>query len=208
MYNIDMIKAIIFDLDGVLIDATQWHYEALNDALKFFGYEIGVEEHLSTYNGLPTLEKLKLMSERKGLPKGLHEIIRVRKRKFTDEKVGQLCNPSHEKQIMLTSLKRKGYKLACCSNAQKYSVINMLKFAQIDHFFDFIVGNDEGFKPKPSPDIYLHVFKLMKVKPFEVVIVEDASHGIEAAKESGAKVFAVRGYEDVNLSLFVDLNLV
>lgn len=203
-----MIKAIVFDLDGVLIDATEWHYEALNEALKIFGYKIGAEEHLSTYNGLPTLEKLKLMSERKELPVGLHEIIRVMKRKFTDEKVSQLCNPSHEKQIMLTNLKKKGYKLVCASNAQKYSVMNMLRNADIEHFFDLIMGNDEGYKPKPEPDIYLAMFKKLKIKPNEAIIIEDASHGIEAAKRSGAKVIAVRGYEDVNLSLFLDLNLI
>jgi len=203
-----MIKAIIFDLDGVLVDATEWHYEALNDALKLFGHEIVLDEHLSTYNGLPTHEKLKLLSERKGLPQGLHEIIKVMKRKFTDERVRQLCTPSHEKQIMLKTLKDKGYKLACCSNAQKYSVINMLQFAGIDHLFDLILGNDEGYKPKPEPDIYLATFKQLKITPPEGVIVEDASHGIEAAKRSGGKVIAVRGYEDVNLSLFLDLNLV
>lgn len=203
-----MIKAIIFDLDGVLIDATQWHYEALNDALRIFGYELGLEEHLSTYNGLPTIEKLKLMSEKKALPAGLHEIIKTMKRKLTDEKVRQLCNPSHEKQIMLINLKNKGYKLACCSNAQKYSVMNMLQSAKIDHFFNVILGNDEGFRPKPEPDIYLATFKKLRIPANEAIIIEDASHGIEAAKKSGAKVIAVRGYEDVNLSLFLDLNLV
>lgn len=203
-----MIKAIVFDLDGVLVDATQWHYEALNDALKLFGFEIGLEEHLNTYNGLPTAEKLKLLSEKKGLPVGLHEIIKIMKRKLTDGRVRQLCTPSHEKQIMLTNLKNKGYKLACCSNAQKYSVMNMLEFSGIDHFFDLVLGNDEGFKPKPEPDIYLAAFKQLKRKPNEVLIVEDASHGIEAAKRSGAKVLAVRGFDDVNLSLFLDLNLI
>lgn len=203
-----MIKAIIFDLDGVLVDATNWHYEALNDALKLFGYEINLEEHSTTYNGLPTAEKLKMLSTQKGLPLGLHETIRVLKRKFTDDRVLQLCRPSHEKQILLANLKRKGYKLVCCSNAQKYSVINMLKCTQIDNFFDYIIGNDEGFKPKPAPDIYLAAFKIIKVKPHEAVVVEDAAHGIEAAKSSGAKVIAVRGFEDVNLSLFSDLNLV
>ena len=203
-----MIKAIVFDLDGVLLDATSWHYGALNDALKLFGYELGLEEHLTTYNGLPTVEKLKLISERKGLPVGLHEIIKIMKRKYTDEKVRQLCNPSHEKQIMLTNLKKKGYKLVCASNAQKYSVRNMLRHGGIEHFFDLIIGNDEGFKPKPEPDIYLATFKALKIKPNEAVIVEDASHGIEAAKRSGAKVIAVRGFEDVNLSLFLDLNLI
>lgn len=203
-----MIKAIIFDLDGVLIDATSWHYDALNDALKMFGYEVGLEEHVNTYNGLPTKEKLKLMSERKGLPLGLHEIIQRLKRKFIDTRVNQLCNPSHEKQILLTNLKRKGYKLACCSNAQKYSVMNMLKYAGIADFFDLVLGNDEGFKPKPDPQLYLEACKRLKIKPHEVIIIEDATHGIEAAKRSGAKVIAVRGFEDVNLSLFFDLNLI
>lgn len=203
-----MIKAIVFDLDGVLIDATDWHFEALNDALNLFGYEIARDEHLKVYNGLPTVEKLKILSERNGLPQGLHEIIQVLKRKYTDEKIINSCYPSHEKQIMLANLKSKGYKLACCSNAQKYAVLNMLKSARIDHFFDQVIGNDEGFKPKPHPDIYLAAFEALNVKPFEALVIEDAPHGIEAAKESGAKVFAVKGYSDVNLSLFVDLNLI
>ena len=203
-----MIKAIIFDLDGVLIDATEWHYEALNDALRLFGFEISREDHLGFYNGLPTSEKLKTLSEKKGLPLGLHETIKDLKRKYTDNRILQLCSPSHEKQIMLTHLKNKGYKLACCSNAQKYSVLSMLQSAQIDSFFDHIIGNDEGIRPKPAPDVYLNAFEKLNVRPPEAIIVEDATHGIEAARESGAKVIAVRGFEDVNLSLFTDFNLV
>jgi HAD superfamily hydrolase (TIGR01509 family) len=203
-----MIKAIIFDLDGVLVDATEWHYEALNDSLKLFGYEIGKDDHLKVYNGLPTVEKLKVLSEKNGLPKGLHEIIRSLKRKYTDEKILRSCYPSHEKQIMLANLKNKGYLLACCSNAQKYAVLSMLQSAKLDHFFNQIIGNDEGYKPKPAPDIYLATFNILNVKPNEVIIIEDAPHGIEAAKQSGAKVIAVKGCQDVNLSLFIDLNLI
>ena len=203
-----MIKAVLFDLDGVLVDATEWHYEALNEALSLFGFKIPRSDHFSVYNGLPTAEKLKLMSERNKLPVGLHTIIKDMKRTFTDEKVAMLCRPSHEKQILLTHLKKKGFKLACCSNAQKYSVVNMLQRSQIDNFFDIIVGNDEGYKPKPDPEIYLETFKKLKIKPDEAIIVEDAPHGIEAAKASGAQVFAVKGYSDVNLSLFTNLNLV
>ena len=83
----------------------------------------------------------------------------------------------------------------------------MLASAQIDHFFDEIIGNDEGWLPKPSPEIYLGAFARLSISPDEAVIVEDAPHGIEAAKASGAQVIAVRGYEDVNLSLFYNLNL-
>lgn len=203
-----MIKAILFDLDGVLVDATEWHYEALNQALSLFGFKISRSDHFSTFNGLPTAKKLEMLSERNKLPLGLHEIIKKMKRTYTDQKVALECHPSHEKQIMLTHLKKKGYKLACCSNAQKYSVMNMLERAQLDNFFDQVVGNDEGYKPKPNPEIYLQTFKKLKIKPEEAVIVEDAPHGIESAKASGAQVFAVKGFQDVNLSLFTNLNLV
>jgi|SRR3989344_3132791 len=201
-----MTKAIIFDLDGVLVDATEWHYEALNDALGLFGFEITKDEHVGFYNGLPTSEKLKVLSEKKGLPEQLHEIVKKLKRKYTDERVAQLCRPSYEKQLMLKALKSKGYILACCSNAQKYSVVNMLTFSGIADFFDLIIGNDEGYAAKPSPEIYLAAFEKLKVKPKEAVIIEDAPHGIEAARASGAKVIEVKGYHDVDLSLFTQEN--
>jgi beta-phosphoglucomutase len=203
-----MLKAIIFDLDGVLVDATEWHFDALNEALSIFGFEISTEDHLRIYNGLPTAEKLRLLSQRQGLPQALHSVIHVIKRKLTDQRVTQMCRPSHEKQIMLSTLKKAGYKIACCSNAQRYSVINMLKLSQIDHYFDEIIGNDEGFAPKPSPEIYLEAFKRLKVKPHEVIIIEDAPHGILAAKESGAKVIPVKGYSDVNISLFLSSGVI
>ena len=69
------IKAIIFDMDGVLIEAKDWHYEALNRALSLFGMEISRFDHLVTYDGLPTKKKLEMLSIERGLPKGLHSFI-------------------------------------------------------------------------------------------------------------------------------------
>ena len=60
------IKAIVFDMDGVLIEAKDWHYEALNRALRLFGYEISRYDHLVTYDGLPTSKKLEMLSLEKG----------------------------------------------------------------------------------------------------------------------------------------------
>lgn len=197
-----MIKAIIFDLDGVLVNATELHYEALNKALGLFGYEINKEEHFSTYNGLPTSEKLKILSERQGLPPELHEIIKRMKKIYTEEKIDQFCRPSYDKQLMLSSLKKKGFRLACCSNAQKNSVLRMLQKTQLDHYFELVIGNDEGFKPKPDPDIYLAAFSKMGISPSEALIIEDAAYGVMAAKASGGNVLAVKGFEEVSMSLF------
>ena len=68
------IKAVLFDLDGVLVDATEWHFNALNRALSLFGYTISRYEHLTTYNGLPTRKKLEMLSVEKNFPRGLHSL--------------------------------------------------------------------------------------------------------------------------------------
>ncbi|MDP3043078.1 MAG: HAD family phosphatase [bacterium] len=201
-------KAIIFDLDGVLVDATEWHYEALNKALGLFGRVINRDDHLKIYNGLPTNRKLEIMSEKGELPMSTHEIIKTMKKKYTCEIINQNCRPNHKKQLLLNHLKNKGYLLACCSNAQKHSVLNMLEMSQIDQYFDQIIGNDEGYKPKPAPDIYLAAFDRLNITATEAIIVEDAPHGIEAAKRSGAPVIEVKGCEDVDLALFAKLNLI
>ncbi|WP_244574490.1 HAD hydrolase-like protein [Cohaesibacter sp. ES.047] len=83
------IKAIIFDMDGVLIEAKDWHYEALNRALLLFGYEISRFDHLTTYDGLPTRKKLEMLSAERNLPRSLHSFINemkqiTQRRSFTN----------------------------------------------------------------------------------------------------------------------------
>ena len=105
--------------------------------------------------------------------------------------------------VSILALKKR-YKLGCGSNAQKYSVLEMLELAEIKDYFDEIIGNDEGFPNKPDPSIYLELMKRIRVKPEECLIVEDNKYGIEAAKASGAKVIEVKGYNDVDLGLFIE----
>ena len=81
------IKAILFDMDGVLIDAKDWHYEALNKALRLFGYEITRYDHLHNFDGLPTKEKLNMISEESYLPKQLHNFINELKQDYTLEMI-------------------------------------------------------------------------------------------------------------------------
>ena len=77
----DKIKLIIFDLDGVLVEAKQIHYEALNEALGE-KYAISWNEHLSTYDGLKTYQKLDMLSDKKGLPIDTHNTIWEKKQKI------------------------------------------------------------------------------------------------------------------------------
>lgn len=199
-----MIKAIIFDLDGVLVDATHWHYEALNKALHLFGFTITEDEHKNFYNGLPTKKKLEQLSKDKGLPVVLHPFINRMKQKYTLELIERNCTPDFQKIYMLKKLKEKGYKLAVCSNAILSSVEVMLKKSRLREYFDFVLSNEDIKNPKPSPDIYHKAFEKLKVLPNECVIVEDAEHGKKAAMESGGRLLEVSGYYDVNYELVRD----
>jgi len=192
------IRAVLFDLDGVLVDATEWHYEALNRALGLFGYTISRYEHLTTYNGLPTRKKLEMLSVEKNLPRGLHSMIGKIKQKYTREEIMRKCTPVFEKELMIRQLKRDGYKLAVCSNSVRESLERMLLASGIIEGFDFLVSNEDVQHPKPDPEMYLLACRTLGVTPAECVIVEDADHGLEAARKAGAHVCQVSGFPEVD----------
>ncbi|HEX3798423.1 MAG TPA: HAD family phosphatase [Verrucomicrobiae bacterium] len=192
------IKAVLFDLDGVLVDATEWHYEALNRALGLFGYNIARYEHLTTYNGLPTRKKLDMLSVEKGFPRGLHALVNKIKQKYTREEILRNCTPVFEKEFMVHQLKREGYKLAVCSNSIRESVELMLRGSGIWDLFDCVLSNEDVVQAKPDPEIYLMACEKLGVKPQETVIVEDAPHGVEAAKRSGGVLCEVASFNEVD----------
>ena len=192
------IKAVLFDLDGVLVDATEWHYNALNRALGLFGFTISRHEHLTTYNGLPTRKKLELLSVDKNFPHRLHSLTSKIKQKYTREEILVNCTPVFEKEFMINKLKREGYKLACCSNSIRESVELMLRGSGIFDLFDFVISNEDVQNPKPDPEMYLATFRQFNLDPKECVIVEDAGHGVEAAKRSGGNLCQVTGFSEVD----------
>lgn len=193
-----MIKAIIFDMDGVLIDAKDWHYDALNRALRLFGFEINRYEHLTTYDGLPTSKKLEMLSVQNGLPKKLHRFINQMKQQYTIELVRKLCRSRFKHEYALSTLKAAGYKLAVASNSVRNSVEMMMESARLTKYLDFMLSNEDVAQPKPAPDIYLKAIQKLGLTPEECLIVEDNEHGIRAATASGAHVLVVKEVDDVN----------
>ena len=198
-------KAVLFDLDGVLVNMPEGHYNALNKALKLFGAEINPEEHKNYFNGLPTRKKLEELEKQGRLPTGLREFINVIKQKHTKEIIPAYCVPDYSKILLLKNLKNRNLLLACCSNSTKETLHLMLKSAHLFDYFDIIIGNDEVTHPKPHPEIYFTVLKHLGVTPQESIIIEDSPHGVKAAQATGARVIVVRGTEDVHLSLLLDV---
>lgn len=191
------IKGIIFDMDGVLIDAKDWHYEALNQALELFGYKISRYDHLVTFDGLPTRKKLEMLSAEKGLPIGLHEFINKMKQKYTMEYVYMKCKPMFNHQYALSRLKSEGYKLALASNSVRITIDMMMEKADLAQYLDFTLSNQDVVKAKPNPEIYNKAIARLGFKPEECLILEDNQNGIEAALASGAHLLKIGTVHDV-----------
>lgn len=192
------IKAVIFDMDGVLIEAKDWHYEALNRALKLFGYEINRFEHLTSYDGLPTSMKLKKLTLEKGLPVQLHSFINEMKQQYTVSMIQNLCRPRFNHEYALSKLKSEGYKLAVGSNSIRMTIEIMMNYAKLTDYFNFMLSNQDVKNPKPDPEIYLTAISKMDLKPENCLIIEDNENGIKAATASGAHLLVVKTVDDVN----------
>src|SRR3989338_9914877 len=121
-----MIKAIIFDLDGVLVEARELHYQALNKALEKFGYTISRDEHLSTYDGLPTKKKVELLTQTKGLPRDAHDAIWQEKQNQTRSIIKTEFKHDERMKGILGRLREEGYAIAVCSNSIKETAGLML----------------------------------------------------------------------------------
>lgn len=194
-----LVKAFLFDMDGVLIDARDWHYEALNLALAPFGLEIDRDAHLATFDGLPTRTKLDMLSRSRALPRGLHVHVNAMKQRFTVDMVRQRCHPVFQHQYALSQLKRAGYKLAVCSNSIRQTVELMMQRAGLDGFLDLMLSNEDVSKPKPDPEMYVAAMAKLGLEPAQCVVIEDNDNGLRAARASGARVLEVANPADVTL---------
>ena len=194
-----MQKIIIFDLDGVLVDAKEIHYDALNNALQNIDpkFVISWEDHLKKYDGMKTYDKLKLLSINKGLPLdlSLQQKIFDDKQFYTAKALSKLKkNP--DLINLFQELKNNGYTIACCSNSIKKTVHLVLKKLGISDFFDIKLSNESVKFAKPHPEIYWKAMSYFGATPEDTLIVEDSPTGLTAAYKSGAKVLRVKNPKD------------
>ena len=151
------IKAVVFDMDGVLVDAREWHYLALNRALSLFGYSISPEDHEAEFDGLPTKKKLEMLSLRNGLPREMHGFINVLKQKYTIELIHKFCRPTFKHEYTLLQLKRENYKIGLASNSIMATIKLMMEKSALDKYLDIIVSAENVTAGKPDPEIYVKI---------------------------------------------------
>ena len=193
-----MNKLIIFDLDGVLIESRELHYESLNNALHSISptYVIQRDEHLSIYDGLNTTRKLKLLSETKSLPVEYHDMIWQRKQLATFDLIKKFTVNQKLVDIFF-KLKESGYLIAVASNSIRETVkLSLLKIGVME-YVDYYVSNQDVHHPKPYPEMYWQCMTMLHAIPRNTLIIEDSHIGRQGAIDSGAHLLAVENSHDV-----------
>lgn len=201
-----MIKLVCFDLDGVLVDTADWHYQAFNDAMKFVthGDFIKEEEQRTTFNGHPTPVKLiKLMAQGRIDLWQADDIANLKHRLFKD-RVRNDMEPRLEKIELVLGLKDAGYKTTVVSNCNAGNTQLLLYHLQLLDLVDYWVSADDVSRPKPAPDGYVKVMNLFSSTPNETIIFEDSPVGLEAAAASKAHIAVVRECSDLTIQFAFD----
>jgi HAD superfamily hydrolase (TIGR01509 family) len=205
------IKLIIFDLDGVLVDACEWHKIAFDNALqKVKSFSISNEDHKNYFNGLPTKTKINILQNKfeinfTDIEK--QEIFDL-KQKETIEIINKNCNSDLGKIELLYELKKNFYKVACYTNSIRQTADLMLERSNIVQYFDNILTNTDVNATKPHPEGYIKTMQKLSFHPSETLIIEDSDKGYQAAIASGAFVCRVKDQDEVNLELFRKIGLI
>tara|TARA_Y100000310_G_scaffold167999_1_gene168033 strand:+ start:758 stop:1387 length:630 start_codon:yes stop_codon:yes gene_type:complete len=191
------IKGILYDLDGVLVDACDWHYHSLNRALKeVVGFEISRDDHISTYNGLPTTKKLKMM----GIVNDKAINVWKKKQKYTIDVINEMAHNSPQKRRLHEFTKMLNIKSCCVTNSIRETAELMLKNTGQLEYMEFVVSNEDVEKNKPNPECYMLAMSKLKLLPNECLIVEDSPKGIESAEATKAHVLKVDNSTQVHFN--------
>tara|TARA_A100001011_G_scaffold397512_1_gene498738 strand:- start:4388 stop:4990 length:603 start_codon:yes stop_codon:yes gene_type:complete len=193
---------VIFDLDGVLVDACEWHRRALNEALyDECSYKISIDDHKSNFNGLPTKVKLDKLISMGLISEDKKQAIYDLKQEKTIEIIKNSAKIREEKISLIKYLKERHIIVACFTNSIRETAELMLESTGILKLFDKVVTNQDVLKCKPDPEGYTFLLHHFSVSESETIIVEDSPKGIAAAEASGCLVVKVESPDDVDIDL-------
>lgn len=202
-----MIKLVIFDLDGVLVDSKDLHYQALNMAIADVNKDwvISYEDHLANYNGNPTSVKLRKLSEKYSAIKDVDLIeISAKKQEYTKELIDKI-NLDEDLVKIFEWLTANCYLIAVASNSIRNTLGIVLEKLGVMPLVNIALSSEDVSSPKPDPEIYWRCMSRARVTPLETIILEDSEIGHEGALASGAKLVRVGSRKDVTIELIKEV---
>jgi len=201
-----MLKAIIFDMDGVLVNSPKYIWESFNALLKKFGVHISKEE-VKKNLGISLRDRIPLWKKKYSIKEDI-DIQDFSKKSFEIqlELMKKQLKPNKPVNKLIQSAKQEGIKIAVATSSTFVRAKNILELIEIWDKLDAIVTTEDAEKHKPDPELFLKTAEKLKIAPEDCVVIEDAVNGIEAAKRAGMKViglttefYSIEELKDANL---------
>lgn len=182
------VDAVVFDMDGVLIDSEPVHYESTRLLFEELGETLR-ESVNNEFLGSTDRHMFDVLRERYGLSMTSDALIERRKVIYMNILEHDGLPWREGIRDLIANLADQGFRLAVASSGLKRIIMHTLREGKIDHFFEAVVSGDEITKPKPAPDIYLEAANRLKLQPSRCAAIEDTDVGVRAAKAAG--MFAI-----------------
>ncbi|MBU3199904.1 HAD family phosphatase [Clostridium estertheticum] len=200
-----MLKAVIFDMDGVIIDSEPAHMKLENETYKKLGIEVTGDEHHS-FVGATSHYMWDSLKNKHKLNQTLDELIEYDRSKYfkylnSDECEITLIDGVKE---LIKDFHENGIKLAIASSSPLNVIMAIANKFQIEEYFEVFVTGDYVERSKPEPDIFIFASKKLGVSPENCIVIEDSHNGVRAAKKAGMKCVGINsdaaGSQDISMA--------
>lgn len=179
-------KAVVFDLDGVIINSEPIHMDIINDIVSPYGEPLGYTEYYRDYVGRGEYECCSLLKEKYGIPNTVEDIIRMYK-----DAISVYFDEVEELPVLpgvaelVKNIYRSGLKLAVASSSSNRNIRLSLRHAGLESYFDVTISAEDVENGKPAPDVYLRACDTLGIMPGQGIAIEDSAAGVKAAKSAG-----------------------
>ena len=194
----DYLKAIIFDMDGVIIDSEPLHFKLEKELLEELGGKITQEEH-STFVGTTDYHMWSTFKKQFGFKPSIDEVMQIKKERFNKN--------IHKIELIdnfwdfFIKVYNEGYPLALASSNNRETVDLIVEKFNLDKYLRVIMSGEDVKEGKPSPEIFLKAAEKLGVIPPDCIVIEDAENGVSAAKSAGMKCIGLKSSDYGNQDL-------
>jgi len=204
------IHAVIFDMDGVLVDSEFLHIKAEKKTFSPYGIELSKEE-INTYMGMGVKMMLKSLIQKYSLPLTGEALFRIHEKNLSEIFQEELEMMPGAMEI-ISYLKNRKIKLALASSSSLYLINLILQKMHLKSIFDVVLSGEEVANGKPFPDIFIKTAELLNVQPDRCVVIEDSKNGVTAAKNAGMLCIGFKSpnskNQDINRSDYIVADLI
>lgn len=183
------LRAVIFDMDGVIVDSEPYSMQALVDELRHHGIEPTAEELRRSY-GRKVDEDFTELFARYGVAADVQAAVVSKRERYRRLATGKLT-PLPGALALLDRVRARGYRLGLASSGDRDKVALSMRSLALDGVFETVVTGDDITHSKPHPEIYLTAAARLGIEPPDCLAIEDAPNGVGAAKRAGMRCIAV-----------------